>query len=241
MKIFITGETRLVDEYALLCTEKGHSVSVMGMTATGHEQIVHVKKMPKETEVAIELNNLDRGHKRRAIESIDAALAPDALLLCSTVVVPATECARWCSGSRLLAGINAIPGLLGNALVETAIPGQYNDIITERVREFFTTLGKEIACIDDRIGMITPRLIAQIVNEGCYEAMQGIADVRNIDETMTLGAGYPKGPFQWLDAIGADQIVAILDALRHDTGQERFAAAPLLRKIALAGEFWKKP
>lgn len=244
MKIFITGEKKLVDEYALACANKNHNVSILynsnNQEIPQHEQIVAVKKPAKEIELAIELTNIDCSQKKTNIEMLDATLAPGALILCSTVTVNATECARWCAAPHLIAGIDAFPTLLANKLVEVAIPVQHNNLALDPAKEFFSSLEKEIAEIDDRIGMVTPRIIVQIVNEACYEVMQNVARPDNIDEVAIAGNNYPKGPFQWLDAIGADQIIAVLEALHRDSGEERYAVAPLLRKIAVAGEFWKK-
>jgi 3-hydroxybutyryl-CoA dehydrogenase len=38
-------------------------------------------------------------------------------------------------------------------------------------------------------------------------------------------------PLAWADAISLDHIVMILDGLREEYGEERYRAAPLLRRI----------
>jgi 3-hydroxybutyryl-CoA dehydrogenase len=46
---------------------------------------------------------------------------------------------------------------------------------------------------------------------------------------MQLGMNHPRGPFEWLETVGAPQVLRVLDGLRDFTGEERYRAAPWLR------------
>ena len=48
---------------------------------------------------------------------------------------------------------------------------------------------------------------------------------------MVLGLNHPRGPLAWGDVIGLDHVLAVLDALRGELGEERYRAAPLLRRV----------
>jgi 3-hydroxybutyryl-CoA dehydrogenase len=48
---------------------------------------------------------------------------------------------------------------------------------------------------------------------------------------MKLGANYPRGPFEWVEEIGAHSIVETLDSLRAAHG-DAYLAAPALRESA---------
>jgi 3-hydroxybutyryl-CoA dehydrogenase len=39
---------------------------------------------------------------------------------------------------------------------------------------------------------------------------------------------------EWAEAIGADHVLLVLDALRSELGEERYRAAPLLRRLVTA-------
>ena len=52
---------------------------------------------------------------------------------------------------------------------------------------------------------------------------------------MTLGCGYPRGPFQLIDAIGAADVLAGLKAMSAAYGYPAFAPPPLLAEHAAAG------
>lgn len=73
------------------------------------------------------------------------------------------------------------------------------------------------------------RVISCIVNEAFLTHSEGVATAEDIDEAMKLGANYPKGPFEWVEEIGADTILEMLNSLRANYG-EAYIAAPSLRE-----------
>lgn len=75
------------------------------------------------------------------------------------------------------------------------------------------------------------RVISCIVNEAFLALSEGVATAEDIDEAMKLGANYPKGPFEWAEEIGAQNILRTLDSLRVAHG-EAYIAAPSLRERA---------
>jgi 3-hydroxybutyryl-CoA dehydrogenase len=74
--------------------------------------------------------------------------------------------------------------------------------------------------------------VCQLVNEACFAVGEGVGTPEDVDAGMTLGMNHPRGPFAWLEAIGVDHVLTVLDALRGELGEERYRAAPLLRRMA---------
>jgi 3-hydroxybutyryl-CoA dehydrogenase len=86
--------------------------------------------------------------------------------------------------------------------------------------------------IDDGVRReVLERVVAQLVNEACFAAEEGVAEPADIDSAMRLGLNHPRGPFEWAREIGAERVGAILDALGGD-GDRRYRVAPLLRRLA---------
>ena len=52
----------------------------------------------------------------------------------------------------------------------------------------------------------------------------------DIDAAMRLGLNHPRGPFEWLDELGAERVLATLDALGNELGPDRYRPAPRLRR-----------
>ena len=61
--------------------------------------------------------------------------------------------------------------------------------------------------------MITPRVIAMIINEAYFTLQAGVSTKEEIDTAMKLGTNYPYGPFEWADKIGLNRIKTLLQTL----------------------------
>lgn len=117
-------------------------------------------------------------------------------------------------------GFNGLPGFIGRDLWEvTALSDiKLDELPFDAVR------------VDDRVGMVTPRVICMIINEAYYTVQEGTATREDIDLGMKLGTGYPYGPFEWAARIGINHVYELLEALYADTQDERYKICPLLRK-----------
>jgi 3-hydroxybutyryl-CoA dehydrogenase len=89
--------------------------------------------------------------------------------------------------------------------------------------------------ISDSPGYAAPRIVACIVNLACEMAQQGVASPADIDAAVRLGLGYPAGPLEWGDKIGAMRILAILQGLHATFGDQRYRPAPWLVRRARLG------
>jgi 3-hydroxybutyryl-CoA dehydrogenase len=61
-----------------------------------------------------------------------------------------------------------------------------------------------------------------------------VASAEDVDTAMRLGFNWPRGPFKWAEVIGHARVVACLDALHAELGEERYRVAPALRVAATA-------
>lgn len=130
-------------------------------------------------------------------------------------------------------GIDALFGLESHrTLIATpATTAQARDA----ARAVFVADGVLASVILDSPGGVAQRVLATIVNIACDIAQQRIARPEDIDAAVTLGLGYPKGPLAWGDAIGAGNILAILERMLTITGDPRYRPSLWLRRRALLG------
>lgn len=126
-------------------------------------------------------------------------------------------------------GITAWPGFLSSEPLEISV-GRLSD--RPLVKETLATLGISSTFVPDRPGMVRARILAMIINEAYYALQEGTSTKPEIDLAMKLGTNYPHGPFAWADLIGKDELCGLLDALRSETGDGRYAVAALLREEA---------
>ena len=94
--------------------------------------------------------------------------------------------------------------------------------------------GQKVVVINDSPGFVAQRVVAQIVNIGCGVAQRAIATPADIDKGTKLGLGYPFGPLEWGDRIGAERVLHILERLQAFYGEPRYRPSPWLkRRVAL--------
>jgi 3-hydroxybutyryl-CoA dehydrogenase len=74
-----------------------------------------------------------------------------------------------------------------------------------------------------------------IINEAARSLEEGVAEADEIDIAMRLGVNYPMGPLRWADQIGLDEVLAVLEGLERETGDDRYRPAPLIKKLVMAG------
>jgi 3-hydroxybutyryl-CoA dehydrogenase len=100
-----------------------------------------------------------------------------------------------------------------------------------RAERFFGSLGLRPEWVGDAPGLVLGRIACQLVNEAAFALQEGVASAADIDAGMVLGLAHPRGPLAWGDEIGLLHVVSVLDALHAESGEERYRAAPLLRRM----------
>jgi 3-hydroxybutyryl-CoA dehydrogenase len=105
----------------------------------------------------------------------------------------------------------------------------------EAAQAAFADAGVPSFVIADSPGYVAARVVACIVNLACEMAQQGIAPPADIDVAMRLGLGYPAGPFEWGDRLGAARVLQVMEALYATFRDPRYRPSPwLVRRARLA-------
>jgi 3-hydroxybutyryl-CoA dehydrogenase len=80
-------------------------------------------------------------------------------------------------------------------------------------------------------GGVLERIVCQVINECAFAFGEGVGSALDIDTGMVLGLNYPRGPLAWADEIGLDHVLGVLDGLWEEYREERYRAAPVLRRL----------
>ncbi len=83
--------------------------------------------------------------------------------------------------------------------------------------------------------VIVDRVLAMLVNEAVDAVQLRVASPADIELAMTKGVNYPKGLLAWGDELGAGAVLATLEALQTEYGEDRYRPSPLLRRTAKSG------
>jgi 3-hydroxybutyryl-CoA dehydrogenase len=82
----------------------------------------------------------------------------------------------------------------------------------------------------DAPGLWAARTVCMLINEGADAVHQGVCNEAAADAAMKLGVNWPMGPFEWLQALGVEQVVSVLDHLFSATRSERYRVSPWLQQ-----------
>ncbi len=110
----------------------------------------------------------------------------------------------------------------------------------DTILEISKEIGKTPVEVNEGPGFVVNRILIPMINEGTVILQEGIASVEDIDTAMQLGANHPMGPLALGDLIGLDVVLAIMDVLYSETGDSKYRASTLLRKMVRAGKLGRK-
>ena len=78
--------------------------------------------------------------------------------------------------------------------------------------------------------MVLGRIVCCLVNEAAFAIGEGVGSPEDVDAGMKLGLNYPRGPVEWGEEIGLERVLETIDALWDARREERYRAAPALRR-----------
>jgi 3-hydroxybutyryl-CoA dehydrogenase len=147
------------------------------------------------------------------------------LVIVSAVKKRLSDISAALAGYKKMVGMNFLPTMTERELKEVSF---LDDNSLPEFENFTRANNWKYKPVKDHEGMVTPRVLAMIINEAAYTFEEGTATKEDIDKGMMLGTNYPIGPFAWCDKIGVRHIVEILQALYSATADARYTVCKLL-------------
>jgi 3-hydroxybutyryl-CoA dehydrogenase len=173
--------------------------------------------------------------KRALLQRLDASLPASGVIVTSCLRCTTTQMASWIKKPERLIGFATFYPFKDRKLVELAGGLRTNETALAQAEQLFKSLGKETVRVKDAPGLTFPRILSLIINEAARSLEEGVASAEEIDVAMRLGVNYPQGPLKWADQIGLDEVLAVLEGLQRETGDDRYRPATLLKKLVVAG------
>ncbi|RLG42702.1 MAG: 3-hydroxybutyryl-CoA dehydrogenase [Thermoproteota archaeon] len=78
-------------------------------------------------------------------------------------------------------------------------------------------------------------LLVVAVNEAAWIVMDEVAEVKDVDTAMKLGAGWPKGPLELADEMGIREVIRKLELLLSERKEEVYRPCPILKDYVKRG------
>lgn len=221
----VIGKGRLAEELVALGREKGLDVA----------QLNDATAIAPTTQFVIDTENGSDDKKRAVLQRLDASLPASGIIVASCLRLSTTLMASWLKKPERVVGFATFYPLRERKLIELAAGLRTLDKSIEQTEQLFKNIGKQTIRVKDAPGLTFPRILSLIINEAARSLEEGVATAEEIDVAMRLGVNYPQGPLRWADQIGLDEVLAVLEGLQRETGDDRYRPATLLKKLVTAG------
>ncbi|MEA2678150.1 MAG: 3-hydroxybutyryl-CoA dehydrogenase [Chloroflexota bacterium] len=193
-----------------------------------------------ESDVVIEaaLENIDL--KRTIFRALGASARPDAILATNTSALSVSEIGQSSGVPNRVVGLHFFNPAPVMPLVEVVVGRQTEQAVIDRATDFATGLGKEAVTCADSPGFIVNRVNRPFTLEALRMLDAGEAGVEQIDKAVQ-SAGYPMGPFAFMDLVGIDVNLAAATAVWQGFDEAvRFEPSRIQKELVAAGHLGRK-
>lgn len=174
--------------------------------------------------------------KKIVLQKIEAVVGESTLIASNTSAIPIERLAQFLSRPERFCGIHFChPDLM--SLVEVICGPKTSEQTISTAVGFVKTLRKIPVAMNDGPGFVVNRLLAALINQSIRLFNQGVS-VEEID-TALREFGFPSGPFEIIDIIGADTAMYTAITL-WESGLRCVKLSPVLPKLVKSGRLGRK-
>ena len=184
------------------------------------------------------IENMDL--KKELYEDLDRICKPEAVLASNTSGLSITEMASATKRPDKVVGMHFFNPVPVMKLVEVIMGAETSKEVFQLIMDISRKMGKDPIAVNEAPLFVVNRILVPMINEAAYVLMEGVANAEDIDKGMMLGANHPIGPLALADLVGLDVLLAVQDTLYKETGDSKYRACPLIRKMVRAGHFGRK-
>jgi 3-hydroxybutyryl-CoA dehydrogenase len=177
--------------------------------------------------------------KGEVVAALDEA-APEAILATNTSALPVGAIAEASVRPERVVGMHFFNPAPLMKLVEVVRAEQSSDEAVETAEALAIRLGRTPIICADTPGFVVNRVLIPLLND-CIRVLDetGVSPA-DLDQAMTLGAGWPLGPCALVDLVGIDVHLHATEALHTAFGEERYEPPERLLELAAQGKLGRK-
>ena len=171
--------------------------------------------------------------KKTTFKELDSICKPECVFASNTSSLSITEIGNGLN--RPMIGMHFFNPADRMKLVEVIAGVNTPAETVDTIKKISVEIGKDPVQVNEAEGFVVNRILIPMINEAAFIKMEGVSDIAGIDSAMKLGANHPMGPLELGDFIGLDICLAIMDVLYNETGDSKYRACPLIRKMVRGG------
>ncbi|MBF1207618.1 MAG: 3-hydroxybutyryl-CoA dehydrogenase [Fusobacterium periodonticum] len=212
--------------------EQAEADAILSRITTGTKEIC------ADCDLIIEAAIENMEIKKQTFKELDEICKADAIFATNTSSLSITEIGAGLK--RPMIGMHFFNPAPVMKLVEIIAGLHTPTEIVEKIKKVSEDIGKVPVQVEEAPGFVVNRILIPMINEAVGIYAEGVASVEGIDAAMKLGANHPIGPLALGDLIGLDVCLAIMDVLYHETGDSKYRAHTLLRKMVRGKQLGQK-
>ena len=212
--------------------EQAEADAILARITTGTKEIC------ADCDLIIEAAIENMEIKKQTFKELDEICKADAIFATNTSSLSITEIGAGLK--RPMIGMHFFNPAPVMKLVEIIAGLHTPTEIVEKIKKVSEDIGKVPVQVEEAPGFVVNRILVPMINEAIGIYAEGVASVEGIDAAMKLGANHPIGPLALGDLIGLDVCLAIMDVLYHETGDSKYRAHTLLRKMVRGKQLGQK-
>ena len=193
-----------------------------------------------DSDLVIEAATEDLGTKLEIFGVLDRITRDDIVLATNTSSLPIVQLAMKTKRPDKVVGMHFFNPPPVMPLLELVRAITTSDETVDFARTLGERLGKTTVMAKDRAGFIVNYLLTYYLNSAIRMVEEGFATKEDIDTAVKLGLSHPMGPFELLDLIGLDTMMAVAEVLYEEFRDPDVAPPPLARRMVAAGFLGRK-
>lgn len=169
--------------------------------------------------------------RKEIFSKIESVVGRNTIITSNTAILMISDLATALKYPDRAVGLHFISPTDKIKVLEVVRSSRTSDDVYRTTLRFVKMLEKKPIQLAESPGNLTTRMTVVLINEACNMLMEGIACVKDIDETMKSNLGFMFGPFELADRIGLDKLMKWMDGLYNEFGDQIYKTSPVIKRL----------